>query len=700
MVLDAEDLRGWAYSDTEVGEEHLLVGIPSEKAEAGLSNEDFKAGSVLGKHKFYEKIGAESYVINVVKEGYRLLFDQPPPPSYTRNNKSALQYPEFVREEIRKLENMKCVERTEVRPTIVLPLSLVYSNKWRLCLDCSRGLNPYCTDRPVSLDGLGRIADTVRKDSFMVVNDLQSGYYQVPVHKTDQQLLGFQYQDEAGKEIFYIWKVLVLGVKDAVHVFKRLTAPLMAHLRKQGYTGQIYIDDVLTAGDTKENALWMEKKLYQVFKEGGWSFKLSKRSGEPSKKCRYLGLIIDSEDMTLNIPSEKIEELEQKCTNILKLNKAGVKVKEVAKVVGKLQSLRLATGPIVSVLTRSLYATIASAKSWGSWVKLDELATYELNWWKENLRHTSKFPISVSLSAWQAHFKVASDASDIGYYCYLTGRVPKVLAARGFTEEEQSESSTWRELKAFHDTWTNESNLKMFRNRKVVHYGDNKAMMYIVERGSRNRRLQPLIVEATVALRKYNISMEAVWVSREDGIITLADEGSRDYDRDDISLDFDTMSLIFQIFGDFDLDAMATASTTKGRNFFSKRQTPGTSGVNFFHQDLRQYESIFCFPPPRLARAAMQQMKDQEVRAIFVIPVWPASTFFSSFFPDGVHALKSVQKMLFIDPRFICGEQVTSHIMRGKEPYQTVVLELDFRRSAPVKPARVRCLKKGCNICV
>ena len=96
----------------------------------------------------------------------------------------------------------------------------------------------------------------------------------------------------------------------------------------------------------------------------------------------------------------------------------------------------------------------------------------------------------------------------------------------------------------------------------------------------------------------------------------------------------------------------------------------------------------------------MQQMKDQEVRAIFVIPVWPASTFFSSFFPDGVHALKSVQKMLFIDPRFICGEQVTSHIMRGKEPYQTVVLELDFRRSAPVKPDRVRCLKKGCNICV
>ena len=140
MVLNAEDLRGWAHNDTEAGEEHLLVGIPSEKAEAGLSNGEFKAGSVLGKHKFYEKIGAENYVINVVKEGYRLLFDQPPPPSYTRNNKSALQYPEFVREEIRKLENMKCVERTEVRPTIVLPLSLVYSNKWRLCLNCSRGL--------------------------------------------------------------------------------------------------------------------------------------------------------------------------------------------------------------------------------------------------------------------------------------------------------------------------------------------------------------------------------------------------------------------------------------------------------------------------------------------------------------------------------------------------------------------------------
>ena len=438
-----------------------------------------------------------------------------------------------------------------------------------------------------------------------------------------------------------------------------------------------------------------------MFNSAGWVFKLAKRSGNPSQECRYLGLIINSKDMTFNVPAEKIEAMEVMLGKMkLEASKRrAVPVRKLARLVGKLQSFRLATGPIVSVLTRSLYAAISSCSSWSAWIKIDDLAFFELDWWEKNLRNTSKFPISAALTTFTTEHKVASDASDIGHYVYLTGKVPRMLAGRAFTQEEQEQSSTWRELKAFHDCWTNPKNLSEFANKHVAHYTDNKSMVFIIEKGSRNRKLHPMIVEATLALRRHGISMQAMWVSREEGIIALADMGSRDYDRDDISLDFASMAEIYEAFGDFQWDGFATATTSKGKKFFSRRQSPGSSGVNFFHQQLSPEESIFCFPPTRLLVAALHHVKFYQAKAVFVVPVWPASTFYSIFWPDGTHALQGTQKMLIMNPFFVCGPLVTSHVMRGRAPYRTAILEVNFNRGASQSPRRERCLKGGCKKC-
>ena len=50
-------------------------------------------------------------------------------------------------------------------------------------------------------------------------------------------------------------------------------------------------------------------------------------------------------------------------------------VRQLASCVGKLQSLRLAIGPIVSIMCRSLYNTIKLAFSWNSSIKLDKFST-------------------------------------------------------------------------------------------------------------------------------------------------------------------------------------------------------------------------------------------------------------------------------------------------------------------------------------
>ena len=410
--------------------------------------------------------------------------------------------------------------------------------------------------------------------------------------------------DEEGEIHYWVWKVLVLGLRDAAHIYTRINRPIVAVLRREAWRGLIYVDDVLTAAKSKELCLRAEARMYEQFEACGWLFKPSKRSGEPSQVCRFLGLNIDTRDYTFNIPDEKIEDIKSVIFQVKKEGKQ-VKVKLLAKLIGKLQAVRLATGPIVAVLTRSLYHVVDSARTWRSKVELTELAKFELDWWLHNVSQVAKYPIGEGLSSTPVCYETASDASGIGHYSYLVGGCGTSLASRAFSEEERQQSSTWRELASVHETWTNPEVLAKFQGSRVAHYTDSKAVAAIVVGGSRNTRLQPMVVQLTLALRSAGITMETVWRSRDDGLIQTADRGSRDFHDDDISLDYDTMVMIYEEFGCFQVDTFASASNTKGAQFFSRLDVPGTSGVNFFHQSLKAIDSHFCFPPPKLLVSAI-----------------------------------------------------------------------------------------------
>ena len=99
------------------------------------------------------------------------MFESEPPASHLRNNRSALDRLDFVKKELGRLEELGCIARVPLKPKIVNPMSVIYSNKWRLVLDGSRGLNPFCTRRVVKLEDLSHVARTVGRNNFMVVNE-------------------------------------------------------------------------------------------------------------------------------------------------------------------------------------------------------------------------------------------------------------------------------------------------------------------------------------------------------------------------------------------------------------------------------------------------------------------------------------------------------------------------------------------------
>ena len=153
-----------------------------------------------------------------------------------------------------------------------------------------------------------------------------------------------------------------LGIIDAVHMFTTLTDPLMSHLASEGARSQIYIDDLIYFCVSFEQGILQDALIQEFFLRGGWGFKPSKSSGLPSQRVKYLGLIIDSVKMSFSIPEEKLERLFEGAKSLLSLRR--VLVKNLASWVGLLQSCRLAIGPLVSIMCRSLYDQISGAKAW------------------------------------------------------------------------------------------------------------------------------------------------------------------------------------------------------------------------------------------------------------------------------------------------------------------------------------------------
>ena len=152
----------------------------------------------------------------------------------------------------------------------------------------------------------------IGKGDYCVVNDLDSGYWHVPIAEEHWQYLGVHFVHEDGQVTYWVWTVLCLGLRDAAFIFTKTLAPLMAELRRQGMRGVIYIDDKLTVASSYELCLFWENKVKNLFYRAGWVFKPGKRSGNPSQVCRFLGLDLDTRDLTFNIPVDKIENIERK----------------------------------------------------------------------------------------------------------------------------------------------------------------------------------------------------------------------------------------------------------------------------------------------------------------------------------------------------------------------------------------------------
>ena len=94
-------------------------------------------GRLKNSIQFWQQIGANPEIIDVLKHGYKLPLIDTPERSFSNNNKSAIDNLEFVENSIAELLLKKCIIETPFMPHVVNPLSVSENNEGekRLILD-------------------------------------------------------------------------------------------------------------------------------------------------------------------------------------------------------------------------------------------------------------------------------------------------------------------------------------------------------------------------------------------------------------------------------------------------------------------------------------------------------------------------------------------------------------------------------------
>ena len=136
------------------------------------------------------------------------------------------------------------------------------------------------------------------------------------------------------------------------------------------------------------------------------------------KEIEFLGLVINSVNMTLALPQEKVLDIQNKCAQLAASPKTTIM--ELTKLVGKLFFTDQAVLPgrlQCRYLQQQQIQAVRETNSYQTKVKLNQQSLAELKWWKENLLLQNGKPLKIGIP----QLIIQTDASKTGWRAVCQG---------------------------------------------------------------------------------------------------------------------------------------------------------------------------------------------------------------------------------------------------------------------------------------
>lgn len=470
------------------------------------------------------------------KFGFSLHYSGPRLPTDAKNLKSARENPDILMQKIRKeLDAGRVAGPFMYRPIPTLrisPLGLVPKGKevgqfrviHHLSYPENSSVNDFidptkCSVTYSSIDEAVEIIQTFGKHTLASKSDVRSAFRLLPISPTDFDLLGFKINDQ-----FYFDKCLPFGASISCALFEEFASFLHWLVAKHHPGGAVvhYLDDFLFLGKQGTNHC---KDLLDTFKDVCKMLGVpiaDEKTISPTTCLTFLGIEIDTVEMTIRIPKDKLAELRQKISDSINCKK--VTLKQMQSLLGSLNFACRVITPGRAFCRRLIDSTIGVKKQHHR-IRLSNNLKADLLIWKEFLGNFNGLTIMPD-KTWSSNtalqfFTDSAGGSALGFGIYFKGEWAHGSWPNTWVDKDLLSNITFLELFPVLVSVTIWG--QQLKNKKVLFHIDNEAAVHILnKKSSKSPEVMSIIRKLVLETLKHNIQIKAEHVPGKKNLIADA----------------------------------------------------------------------------------------------------------------------------------------------------------------------------------
>lgn len=562
-------------------------------------------------------ISGDPWILEVVR-GYRLeLASMPQQRCTPRERPLSVQEQDLVSEEVEKLLLKQAVIKVQEVPNQFLSDLFLVPKKdgSRRPVINLKPLNRHIWKQKFKMEGAKVIRDVLQKNDWMVTIDLKDAYLSVPVAQEDRRFLRFRWRGT-----LYEFQCLPFGLSSAPRVFTKLLRPVIALLRSQGIRCIIFLDDLLVMQQTQRALERIAQDILILLQVLGFRINWEKSSLVPTQLIQYLGLMVDSTQMTVALPEDRLRGIVQACSQASRRNR--ITIRDLARLIGRMTATTIAVLP-APLCYRNLQqlknqALLNTSGNYEAKVLLNEAAKQELQWWKEELLRWNGRPLQPP----PPDLTIETDASLLGW-----GAVAEGVSTGGlWSEEERQSHINHLELMGAAlavQTYTKNGTISHVHLRL-----DNQtAVCYINHMGgTRSPTLSHMACQLWEWCLGKGVTLSAEYLPGSHNV--TADMESRTLQSSaEWRLNRSVFLAVMKLYGPCSVDLFASRLNFQLPHYISWRPDPYAATTDAFRVQWTGIQG-YAFPPFALIGSCLQKIRKEGSTVVLIAPVWPSQSWY------------------------------------------------------------------------
>lgn len=543
---------------------------------------------IAGRLKFFadawSTVTDDKFILRSIA-GYEIKFISEPLQDlnchYNTNANEAVLLKDAIRKLLERGAVRKVLKRQDqfVSPYFLVPKS---NGEMRFVLNLKKP-NKFIQTEDFKLENFRSATKLVSKNCFMGSIDLKDAYFLIPLHKNSQKYMCFDWEGER-----YSFVCLPFGLNIAPWLYTKITRPIVNWLRRKNLLSVVYLDDWICFGNTYEEYQYNLSTTIELLELLGFIINNEKSNTIPQNRCRFLGFILNSPTMTIELPEAKGRQI---LDLLVKIRSAkSCSIREFASLVGCI----VAACPAIEygwMYTKSLKRVkylnlLRNNSNYSAPMKVPNSLHPELDWWQENILTSHNM-----IRQYNFQLEIFSDASRTGWGAACNGEI-----TFGFWSQDELE---------FH---INYLELKAALNG-MIHFADNSFDCELLLRIDNTTAVSYVNRMGGIQYPKPNDITRKIWQFCEQRKLWMfasyiASKENVEADTASRALNVDTewevaswaYRKIIHKFGDIEIDLFASKYNKKSDTYCSWQPDGEAFCIDAFTLNWSQFK-FFAFPP-------------------------------------------------------------------------------------------------------